>query len=146
AADARAAVPPGDRSKTVGIAAVPVWTSDHVVTVVQRCDEETQLILGVATDEAIALGDCARDARAAVAPSDRPPPAVPIATCNHVVAVALRDHALKRAPAHLIPRAAADEAIRLGEDAADRRITVAPGNRPSPAVPIPTCDHVVAVA
>src|SRR5207245_2048266 len=53
------------------------------------------------------------------------------------------------AAAHLITGVAADKAIGVGDGTADPRAAAAPGHRPATteiaAVPVRTCDHVVAV-
>src|SRR5262249_13129262 len=61
---------------------------------------------------------------------------------DHVVAVAQERDAV----ANPIIGVAADEAIVLGDNAADTAVAVGPGHRPAIAAPGGTSDHVVAVA
>src|SRR5207248_1622472 len=90
----RAAVAPGHRPTI----AVPVRALNQVVAVAQRDDDGvaaivTDLILGIAADKAIGVGDDAADPCIAAAPGYRPTLAVPIRTNDHIVAVAQRGDA-----------------------------------------------------
>src|SRR5439155_19060126 len=129
---------------TAGKVAVPVRTLDHVIAVAQGSDAvRAHLIIGIAADQAIGVGDGAADPSAAVAPRDRPADVVPALTFDHVVAVAQRGDAVE---SHLIISVAADEAIGVRDGAAHPGAATAPGHRPAPAVPIDTSDYIVAVA
>src|SRR5260370_3891089 len=99
-------------------------------------------IAWVAADEAIGIGDGPADPRAAVSPGGRPTLVVPIRASDQVIAVAQGSKAFS----HIIIGPGADEAIGVGEGAADPRAAVGPGRRPAIAVPVRTSDHVVAVA
>src|SRR5207253_7599336 len=85
----------------------------------------------------------AADPRAAPGPGPRPAITIPSRTLDHVVGVAQGSDAVVF-PAHLISGVAADEAIGLGDRAADSCASVPPGY--GTAAAIRTYDHVVAVA
>src|SRR5439155_19611339 len=86
--------------------------------------------------------DGAPDPPAAAAPGRCPTLAVPAWTHDHVVAVAQAGDALET---YHIAGSAADEAIGFGDSATCSRAAVAPGHRPTLAVPHWTHDHVVTV-
>src|SRR5438093_313741 len=114
----------GDRAAYSGVAVapghrtakgVPLWTSDHVVTVTQgdheACstngDHAANRIHGVTAGEAIRGGNGSTDPRIAVTPGHRAPLAIPIRICNHVVATA--ESSDNGEEAHPIVGMAADE-------------------------------------
>src|SRR5207248_6110693 len=80
------------------------------------------------------------------APVPRPPLPVPGRTSHHIVAIAQGDNPAAIRPAHRIPTITANETVRGRDGTAEPRAAVAPGRRSAIAVPVRTCDHVVAVA
>src|SRR5262249_27376499 len=94
------------------------------------------------------LGDDTADACAAVAPGHCPAIAVPKRTVDQVVPVAQgQDGEVESTTsgANHIIWVVADEAIGVGDIAADPCATIAPGHRTAIAVPERTLDHVVPV-
>src|SRR5439155_38641 len=80
----RAAIAPGHRSAE----AVPRRTVDHIVAVAQGKDAEaTHLISEVGADETVGFGNGAAKRHGAIAPSHRPPLAIPTGTVDYIVAV-----------------------------------------------------------
>src|SRR5262249_55184677 len=138
AANSAVAAAPGYRPAI----AVPARTTDQVVAVAQGRDAVANPIIGIASDEAIVLRDHAANSAVAAAPGFRPPLVVPVLSPDLVGA-----GAQGRDPAFTTRRASdPDEAIVLGDDAANSAVAAAPGHRPAFAVPRRTLDQVVAVA
>src|SRR5262249_55477962 len=117
--------------------------------------EAAHQIAGVAADQAVGLGDHAGHTGVPVAPRHRPAPSVPEGTGDHVAAVAQggdgvvvvgEAHIIPGRTAGEIPGSTADQAVGVGNDAADPGRAAAPGHRPATSVPETAIDHVVAVA
>src|SRR6516164_8370837 len=105
--------------------AVPKRRINHVVSITQR-EGYADDISRAAAHEAIGVADAAANSRAAVAPGDRPPIAVPPRTLDQVVTIAQgRDERARQSPA------VADEAIGGRDRAADSRAAVPPCRRPA---------------
>src|SRR5262249_55472791 len=103
---------------------------------------DAHVVVGAGADEAVGLGDDARDPGRATAPGYRPAVTVPTRDADQVVAVAQESDKSARQ----IPGVGADEAVGGGDDTANPRRAAAPGYRPAVAVPKQAADYVVAVA
>src|SRR5262249_14162022 len=151
--NSRGAAPPGNRP-TVAVPqrtlAVPQGTADHIVTVAQERDcwgvagriVAAHPIIGDGANEAVGLRDDALASHRAIAPGNRPAVGVPDRAVDQVVAVLQGDDG----SAYPIIVVAADEAVGLGDDAAEFGRGAEPGRRPTVALPPRAEDHVVAVA
>src|SRR5262249_27069189 len=126
--------------------AVPGKTADDVVAIAQGDDARrgTDLIPRRAADEAVGLRENAVDATVAVAPGQRSTLLVPARRNHDIVAVTQRGQGAPSTDA--VPRGAAHEAIGLGDNPADPRTAVDPGDGPASAIPARTTDDEVAVA
>src|SRR5207247_143177 len=114
-------------------------TFDYIVAVAQAGHVgepiliAPDIIIRVAANETIVLGDDPSNSSTAVAPRYCPPLAVPVWTVNNVVAVPQGGH-----NTHMIFRFATDQTVG-GRDHADRgAVAISPRHRPAIAVPIRT--------
>src|SRR5262249_13841561 len=136
ARDSGAAVAPGCRPVII----VPGLAFDDVVTVAEGNDVFADVIGLAATDKTIGVGNNAPDAGAAAPRGGCPTVGVPERAFYQVVSVAQghvaadNENVVRVPAAHIVPGVATNEAIRVGNGAADSRRAAAPGDRPAVAV------------